>query len=72
MADKVTNTVSILATTDESLKALAENTFLRFQGSVIDFAISELVKAIHAGAHSTLVKPGKEQFVKDLDCEAGK
>ncbi len=66
MADKVTNTFSILASTNSSLKGLVENTFLGYPGSVIDFAVSELVKAMRSGSHPTLIKPGMEQKIKDL------
>jgi hypothetical protein len=66
MAGKVTNSFSILTKTDKSVRAFADSTFLGTQGSVIDFAVSELVKAMRSGAHPTLIKPGMEQKIKDL------
>lgn len=72
MTKKITNSFSLLAETDNKLSLIADGTYLRWKGNVIDLAVSELAKSIVSGAHSTLVKPGKEQFVKDLGCEASK
>lgn len=66
MAEKITNSFKIMPATDKNLKSLAENTYLSGQGNVIDFAVSELVKAMRSGAHPTLIKPGMEQKIKDL------
>jgi hypothetical protein len=66
MAERITNTFSLSIETDRNMKTLVENTFLSNQGSVIDFAVSELVKAMRSGSHPTLIKPGMEQKIKDL------
>ncbi len=52
MAEKVIRTFSLLVETDKKLEALANSTFRRGKGNVIDWAVDELWKREHPEAVS--------------------
>ena len=53
MTEKVIRTFSLLVETDKKLEALANSTFRRSKGNVIDWAVDELWKREHPEAVST-------------------